>query len=85
MKLKGHFISQETAEGCVLVSVGDDFHGLVRLNRTAGFIVSCLKEETTAEKITDAMFEKYDAPREKLADSVNAVLEKLRSIQALDE
>ena len=86
MKLKEGFISHETEEGCVLVSVGgSDFHGLVRLNRTAEFIVECLKEETTTEKITDAMFEKYDASREVLENSVKTVIEKLRGIGAIDE
>ena len=86
MKLKEGFITHKTDDSCVMVSVGStEFHGMVRLNKTAEFIVECLKTETTEEAITDAMFEKYDASREVLAKSVSAVCEKLRSIHALDE
>ena len=61
------------------------FAGLIRNNKTAAFIVECLKEETTEEKIVEAMFEKYDAPKDVLAKDVSEVIEKLRKVGALDE
>ena len=54
-------------------------------NSTAAFIVDCLKQETTAEAIVDAMCEKYDAPREVIAADVEEAIGKLRSIHALEE
>ena len=61
------------------------FAGLIRSNKTAAFIVECLKEETTQENIVEAMFEKYDAPKDVLAKDVSDVIEKLRKVGALDE
>lgn len=59
--------------------------GLIRNNKTAAFIVECLKDDTTQEKIVEAMFEKYDAPKDVLAKDVSDVIEKLRKVGALDE
>lgn len=69
-----------------MVTVGDvGFAGLVRSNKTAAFIVDCLKSETTMEAIVDAMSRKYDAPKDVLDRDVEGILAKLRSIGALDE
>ncbi len=86
MKLKDGFITRQTDGEQIMVSVGDTkFSGLVRSNKTAAFIVDCLKSETTKEAIVNAMAEKYDAPRDILERDVEGILEKLRSIGALDE
>ena len=86
MKLKDKFVAHEMGEQQVLVAAGDaNFSGLVRSNKTAAFIVDCLKEETTKEKIVDAMVEKYDAPRDVIERDGEMILDKLRSIGALDE
>ena len=47
----------------ILLDTSSSFEGLIRNNKTAAYIVECLKEETTQEKIVEAMFEKYDARR----------------------
>ena len=86
MKLKETFITQESDGEQIMVSTGDSgFVGLVRSNATAAFIINCLKEETTKEAIVDKMYEKYDATREKIAESVDYVIDKLRSIGAINE
>ena len=86
MKLKNGFITHEVGEQQVMVAAGDvDFNGLVRSNQTAAFIVDSLKKETTKQAIVDAMTEQYDAPRDIIERDVEAILEKLRSIEALDE
>ena len=50
----------------VLIDVTSSFAGLVRSNKTAAFIVECLKTDTTKEQIVEAMYEKYDAPKDVL-------------------
>jgi len=86
MKLKEGFITQETDGEQIMIAVGRAaFAGLVRSNKTAAFIVDSLKSETTREAIVDAMASVYDAPRERIARDVDAILAKLRSIGALDE
>ena len=86
MKLKNDFITQNIDDTQFLVPVGAEaFQGLVRSNKTAAFIVDCLKEETTEAAIVDKMCAKYDAPRETIAADVKEVLDTLRGIHALEE
>ncbi len=86
MKLKSEFIVQDIEDTQFLVPVGHEaFSGIVRSNKTAAFIVNCLKEETTAEKIVDAMCAQYDAPRETIASDVEEILNTLREINAIEE
>lgn len=86
MKLKSNFITYEIDGNPLTVPAGGlSRNGLIRSNKTAGFIVECLKEETTEEAIVEKMVEKYDAPRERIAADVAKTLTKLRSVGALEE
>ena len=85
MKLKENFVTQKIGGKQIMVSASGDFSGMVRSNKTAAFIIDCLKTEPTQEAILDAMCRKYDAPREVMAVGVNKVLDNLRKIGALDE
>ena len=85
MKLKESYITHESDGEQILLDTSSSFAGLIRSNKTAAFIVECLKEDTTQEKIVEAMFEKYDAPKDVLAKDVSDVIEKLRKVGALDE
>lgn len=86
MKLKSDFITQDIEDTQFLVSAGaESFKGIVRSNRTAAFIVNCLRKETTEEAVVDAMCKKYNAPREVIASDLREILETLRSIGALEE
>lgn len=86
MKLKSDFITQTIDNTQFLVPIGgESFQGIVRSNKTAAFIVDCLKEETTEEAIIEAMCKKYDAPRNVITSDVKQILNTLRRINALDE
>ena len=85
MKLKDTYITHDSDGEQILLDTSSSFAGLIRSNKTAAFIVECLKEETTQEKIVEAMFEKYDASKDVLAKDVSDVIEKLRKVGALDE
>ena len=88
MKLRDGFITYSTDEEQIMVAAGsaaEFFHGMVRSNRTAAFIIDCLSQETTKEEIVEKMFKKYDASREQIASGVDSVLDSLRKIGALDE
>lgn len=85
MKLKDTFVSHITNGEQILVDVSSSFSGLIRSNKTAAFIVDQLKSETSLDSIVDAMFEKYDAPKEVLRRDAQAVIDKLRSVGAIDE
>lgn len=85
MKLKDGFITHETDGEQIMVSTGNvKFSGLVRSNRTAAFIVDCLKSETSEAEIIEKMAEKYDAPKEIITADVKKILDTLRRIGAID-
>lgn len=85
MKLKDTYITHDSDGEQILLDTSSSFAGLIRSNKTAAFIVECLKEDTTQEKIVEAMLEKYDAPKDVLTKDVADVIEKLRKVGALDE
>ncbi len=86
MRSKDDFVTMNIDDTQFLLSSGaKSFSGIVQSNKTAAFIVNCLKEETSEKKIVDAMCEKYDAPREVISSDVKEIIDKLRSINALDE
>ena len=86
MKLKDAFVTQQIEDTQFLIAVGGEaFSGVVRSNKTAAYIVDLLGSEITRDEIVDAMCRKYDAPRAVIAADVDGVLEKLRSIHALEE
>lgn len=58
MKLKDTYITHDSDGEQILLDTSSSFAGLIRNNKTAAFIVECLKEDTTEEKIVEAMFEK---------------------------
>ena len=86
MKLKDGFITHESGEEHITVTAGNTaFNGMVRSNKTAGFIVECLRSDVTKEDIITKMLEKYDAPRELIEKDVEKILEQLQQIGAIDD
>ena len=86
MKLKKEMLTHTMDGSQVMVSTDKDvFSGIVTSNKTAAFIVDCLKDETTQKKKKKAMFDKYDAPMEMISEDVDEVISKLRSIGVIDE
>ena len=55
MKLKDTYITHDSDGEQILLDTSSSFAGLIRNNKTAAFIVECLKEETTQEKIVEAI------------------------------
>ena len=68
-------VSEGTDEGFVIEEV-------VALD--TGKEVVTIKEETTEERIVDAMLTLYDAPRDVIERDVKRVIDTLRSINALE-
>ena len=88
MKLRQGFITQEFRGEQLMVAVGDAakrFHGLVRSNATAAFIVNRLKKETTQAEIVSAVLEEYDADEARVRTDVARIIDQLRAIGAIEE
>jgi hypothetical protein len=76
--------SQRIYETMILPNEGET--SMLQSNATAAFIVDCLKQPTTEDAIVDAVLGHYTGvDRATAADDVREILEKLRSIHALDE
>ena len=69
----------------ILVDVSGEFSGLIRNNESAARIVDCLKRETSVIEIVEQLSLEYEASNEELEAAVNSVLNKLRSVGAIDE
>lgn len=85
MKLKDNFITHMSNGEQILVDVSGEFSGLIRNNESAAMIVDCLKTETSVSKIVEQLSLEYEASNEELLDAVNSVINKLRSVGAIDE
>ena len=86
MKLKEGFITHQIDDTQVMIAAGEaakHFHGFIRSNETAAFIVDRLKNETTEEEIVNKLLNEYEVPRERAAEDVHEIIEKLRRIGAL--
>lgn len=88
MKLKEGFMTHEVGGEHMVVAAGEAgkiFNGLIRNNKTAGFIYDMLLQETTEEQIVDAMLEKYEASREQVLADVRRIIGEIRKAGFLDE
>jgi dissimilatory sulfite reductase (desulfoviridin) alpha/beta subunit len=85
MKLNSDFVTHQSGDEQLMISVGGSFNGIVRSNSTAAKIIELLGEETTEEKIVDALLEIYDVDREKASKDVGRIISDLRKIGAIDE
>ncbi len=88
MKLNDGVFLHQVGNEYMGVTQGDaaqSFNGLIRNNKTANSIMELLMVDTTEEKVVAAMLEKYDAPREIIANDVRKIVEKLRLAGLLDE
>lgn len=89
MKLAKGFITHTIGDKQMMVTAGSAsklFHGMVESNTTAAFIIDCLKKTTSEEAIVSAVMNQYtDTDRETVVADVREILDRLRSIHALDE
>lgn len=88
MKLNKEFLIFDMGGDRTLVPTGkaaENYHGIVRCNETAAFLMECLKIEMTEEALVEAMEKEYEGEHEQIAANVKRTLETLRSIGAIEE
>lgn len=86
MKLKKGFITHMLGDEQIMVAAGpaaQEFHGLVRSNETAAFIIDCLKSDVSESDIVARILETYDVSAEIAQKDVRKILEKLQEIGAI--
>ena len=86
MKLNDNYVIHTIdGESMLIPTAAASFHGLGEGNETVGVILRCLAEDTAEDKIVDALAEAFDGSRDDMLQDVRSVIEKLRSIGAIDE
>ena len=64
---------------------GEDFHGMVRNNKTADYIFELLMQETTEEEIIKAVCEKFHADVSVVTGDVHHLLNQIRQAGFLED
>jgi len=86
MKLNKEFLLHNFGDESILVPTGSaGFSGMVKGNQTLGAILELLKEETTEQKIVEALKSRFEAADGAIEADVAKALSELRRIGALDE
>lgn len=87
MKLKHTFKIMELVDEQVAIPSGDstDFRGAIRVNGTTADIMKLLEKETTVDEMVAALQQEYDATPEQLRESVQLVVDTLRTEGLLAE
>ncbi len=86
MKLNSDFLVHEDGDTKFVVSTGvTEFNGIARGNATAGFIIDCLRSDTTEDEIVAKMRENWDVSDELARRDVRKIVDQLKSIGAIVE
>ncbi len=69
-----------------MVSKGEThFSGIARDSETAGFIIDCLRSETTEDKIVAKMRKDWDVSDDPARRGVRKIVNRLKNFDAIDE
>ena len=87
MKLCDGYILRCVAGKNIVVSVAENssFNGMLTLNDTGVFFWKLLKEETTKEKLLEAVLSEYDVDSTVAKKDIDEFLQKLRDKGILEE
>lgn len=79
MKLRDGVIVNEVDGAVLAVDATSDsdkrFNGILKMNRTAGFVAGLLEHETELDKIVETMMIKYDVSEEDARRNAQKVIE----------
>ena len=85
MKLNCNVVISEVAGETLAIPMNRSFHGVIKVNGTAGYILECLKNETSEKEITEKLTEKYDVSLEKAGEDAGKIIGTLRKAGLLEE
>lgn len=88
MKIKKGFAKREIAGSFIVVPVGNkslEFNGMITLNESGSFFWDCLLEDTTIDKVVEAVMQEYDAPEDLIRADVERFVDMLAKNNLLDE
>ena len=86
MKINDGFSLRKVADSYVIIPVGDnlvDFSAMITINETGAFLWEKLKDDTTADALTDALCAEYDVTAEEAASDVADFVKVLKDKKVL--
>lgn len=87
MKIDKEFILREIAGDYVIIPTGTttlEFNGLITVNELGAFIWERLQEETTEEKLIEAIVEEYEVEEETAEADLKEFLDILKECRILN-
>lgn len=82
MRLKYKFEIMDLGTHFIAVPINNkssEFLGVIKINETASYILELLAEDTTEDRIINAIMVKYDAPRDSVEEDVRRCIEMLNA------
>ena len=82
MKIKDGLVMRRVGDSAVVISIGtkaDDFHGMIKLNRTAEDIWNAVSDGLSEEEIAAALAEKYGISAEQAQKDTAALLANMKA------
>ncbi len=86
MRLKKEFVTISDKDGSMTVSTDTKlFSGMAKGNGTASFILKCMEEDISIEELVRKVCSQYEADPDVVKSDLNSIIDKLRSINAIEE
>jgi hypothetical protein len=88
MKVKNGFIMRSLAGESIVIAVGEaekDFGSVLKLNEAGIFLWKLMQKDSNIEILTTALQNEYDVVHEVAIADVERFIEKLKSINCIDD
>lgn len=88
MKIKDGFILKDVAGSKIVIATGDariDFNGVITFNEVGAEIFTLLNGENTPEQIVQKIASEYGVGEDLVSRDFNALVEKLKKYNMLEE
>ena len=86
MRIKAIFEEESFGDETIFVSLDNSIlNGIMRANESAGFILSCFKENTTRLCVISKVIERYRIDKATASNAVDHVIKQLEDLNLLEE
>ena len=88
MKLHGEYVVRQVADNIVVIPIGQtalQMNGMILLNDVSKVIWEALAQETDIDKLVTAVTDAFEVSKEEAREDILEFVEKLRTLQMLEE
>ncbi len=86
MKIASGYLLRKIAGKNIVISVNDNlnFNGMITLNETGVFFWNLLQKDITKDELLKNVLEEFDVSSEEASKDIDEFIEKLRSVNILE-